>query len=144
MTRDCRGADNADEFTRQRDKIVTALAAMDADVVGLIEIENNDDVAVADLVAGLNDDVGAGTYDYVATGADRHRRHQGRRSSTSRPRVTPIGAFAVLDSSVDPSFDDDKNRPVLAQTFTENATGAAFTVVVNHFKSKGSAVRRRR
>ena len=28
--------------TRQRDKIVAALAAIDADVVGLIEIENND------------------------------------------------------------------------------------------------------
>ncbi|MEN8173591.1 MAG: hypothetical protein ABFS03_12025, partial [Chloroflexota bacterium] len=36
-----RGADDAVEFTRQRTKIFAALAAMDADVVGLIEIENN-------------------------------------------------------------------------------------------------------
>ena len=27
---------------------------------------------------------------------------------------------------------------MLAQTFEENATGARFTVVVNHLKSKGS------
>ncbi len=50
----------------------------------------------------------------------------------------PIGAFAVLDSSVDPTFDDTKNRPVLAQSFAENTSGAVFTVAVNHLKSKGS------
>ncbi|MCA9923958.1 MAG: hypothetical protein KC421_16385, partial [Anaerolineales bacterium] len=37
----CRGADTADEFTRQHDKIVDAIVKMDADVVGLIEIENH-------------------------------------------------------------------------------------------------------
>ena len=51
---DCRGANSAEELVRQRDKIVAALAAMDADVVGLIEIENDDGTAAADLVAGLN------------------------------------------------------------------------------------------
>jgi predicted extracellular nuclease len=53
--------------------------------------------------------------------------------------VTPIGAAAILDSSVDPTFNDDKNRPALAQTFQENATGGRFTAVVNHLKSKGSS-----
>jgi predicted extracellular nuclease len=37
----CRGADTADEFTRQRDKLVTAISKLDADVVGLIELENH-------------------------------------------------------------------------------------------------------
>ena len=47
-----------------------ALAAIDADVVGLIEIENHPaDVPTADLVSGLNAMVGPGTYDYIATGA---------------------------------------------------------------------------
>ncbi len=36
-------------------------------------------------------------------------------------------------------FNDDRNRPVLAQTFEEVATGARFTVAVNHLKSKGSS-----
>ncbi len=52
--------------------------------------------------------------------------------------VTPVGDFAILDSSVDPRFIDDKNRPVLIQTFDEVATGARMTVAVNHLKSKGS------
>jgi uncharacterized protein len=47
-----RGANNAIEFARQKDKIVAAISAIDADVIGLMEIENNADTAVADLVAG--------------------------------------------------------------------------------------------
>ena len=64
----CRGAHSAAELTRQRDKIVSALTEIDADIVGLIEIENNADASLIDLVGGLNAVVGAGTYDYVDTG----------------------------------------------------------------------------
>ena len=65
----CRGADNAGEFARQRAKTIAALLAIDADIVGLIEIENNiNDDAVADLLAGLNAATAAGTYDSVSTG----------------------------------------------------------------------------
>ncbi len=53
--------------------------------------------------------------------------------------VTPVGDFKLLTSAVDPRFIDTKSRPSLAQTFMVNATGAQFTVVVNHLKSKGSA-----
>jgi predicted extracellular nuclease len=53
--------------------------------------------------------------------------------------ATAVGSFAILDSSVDPRFVDTRNRPVLAQTFLENATGAKFTLAAAHLKSKGSA-----
>jgi hypothetical protein len=52
--------------------------------------------------------------------------------------VTPVGVYQTLDSLDNPLFLDTKNRPSLAQTFEVNATAARFTVVVNHFKSKGS------
>jgi predicted extracellular nuclease len=58
----CRGADNMAEFVRQRDKIVNELKAMNADAVGLMEIQNNDDGAVAYLVNALNQSIGATTY----------------------------------------------------------------------------------
>ena len=52
---ECRGADLVAEFTRQRDKIIKAIVDLDADVVGLMEIENHaTDAAVQNLVAGLN------------------------------------------------------------------------------------------
>ncbi len=52
--------------------------------------------------------------------------------------VTPVGAFDTLTSADDPLFIDTLNRPALAQTFSQNANGQRFTVVVNHLKSKGS------
>jgi len=135
---ECRGADNATEFTRQRDKIIAALKEINADVVGLIEIENHPgDVPTADLVSGLNDALGAGTYDYIATGAI--GTDAIRVAFIYKPAsVLPVGAYAILDTSVDPRFLDDFNRPVLAQTFQDNATGGIFTAAVNHLKSKGS------
>ena len=132
-----RGADNAEEFTRQQAKIVSALAAIDADVFGLIEIENNGDVAVQNLTDALNARVGAGTYSFISTGTigtDAIKVALLYKPSA----VTPVGNFALLDSSKDPRFIDTKNRPALVQTF-DDATGGRFTVALNHFKSKGSS-----
>lgn len=135
---DGRGADTPEEFERQEVKIVAALAEMDADVVGLIEIENNGDVAVAALTDALNEEVGAGTYDYLETGVI--GTDEITMAYIYQPaQVTPEGDFALLDSSVDERFLDQYNRPVLAQTFEENATGEQVTVAVNHLKSKGSS-----
>jgi hypothetical protein len=134
----CRGADNALEFAQQRAKLVSAITTLDAHVVGLIEIENHFfDVPIADLVDGLNDEAGPGTYTHVPTGAIGSDAI--RVGFIYQPAaVSLVNPFAVLDSSVDPSFNDDKNRPVLAQSFSENTSGEVFTVAVNHLKSKGS------
>ncbi len=65
----CRGADNDAEFERQRTKIIAAIVAINADVVGLMEIENHaTDEALIDLVDGLNGVMGAGTYARVDSG----------------------------------------------------------------------------
>ena len=135
---DCRGADNAEEFTRQRDKLIAALAGIDADIAGLVEIENDPtNAAVSDLVAGLNDATGAGTYDYVATGPI--GTDAIRVALIYKPgSVTPDGDYAILDNSVDGRFNDAENRPVLAQSFRDDAGGGIVTVAVNHLKSKGS------
>jgi hypothetical protein len=135
---ECRGADTDEEFERQRDKILAALAAIDADVFGLIEMENTTGVEpLADIVAGLNDVLGDGTYAFVDTGTI--GTDAIKVGIIYKPEsVNPVGGHAILDSSVDPRFLDDLNRPVLAQSFAD-ASGGVFTVAVNHLKSKGSA-----
>jgi len=139
---ECRGADTAEEFARQREKIIAAMSEIDADIFGLMEIENDrpgppPDYAVADLVSGLNDLMGAGTYDLISTGAI--GTDAIKVALIYKPgEVTPVGDYQVLDSSVDPRFVDDKNRPTLAQTFLDVSTGESVTVAVNHLKSKGS------
>ena len=138
LNQECRGADDADEFTRQRAKTIAAIVATDADVYGLLEIENNvNDDAMQDLVAGLNDATAPGTYDFVSTGAIGGDAI--KVALLYRPAaVSLLGSHAILDSSVDSRFIDTKNRPSLAQTFIGNVTGGVFTVAVNHLKSKGS------
>jgi uncharacterized protein len=131
----CRGANTPEEFVRQRVKIIEAILRLDADVIGLIELENNPYESLQDLVNGLNDATGPGTYDFIDTGTiGGDAIKQGIIYMPSR--VIPLGDFAILDSSVDARFLDDKNRPVLAQTF--DASGEIFTVAINHLKSKGS------
>lgn len=132
----CRGADNADEFSRQRAKIIAALTQIDADIVGLIEIENNPSASLQDLTDGLNAVEGAGTYAYIDTGTI--GTDAIKVGLLYKPaNVSPAGAYAVLDSDVDSRFIDDLNRPVLLQTFREVNEGGVFSVAVNHLKSKG-------
>jgi predicted extracellular nuclease len=129
-----RGANTSEEFERQSAKIVSALAALDADVVGLIEIENDGDgetSAIAELVNRLNSFLGSEVYDYVrdpatGVGTDAIKVAFIYKSGT----VTPIGAAL---SDPDAVYD----RQPVAQTFMLNQNGETFTPVINHFKSKG-------
>lgn len=125
----CRGASNAAEFARQQAKIVAALKAINADIVGLMEIQNNGNVAVQNLVNALNTAYGRNVYAAVTnlngpTGTDAIRVALIYKPAT----VTPDGA-ALADSNA------IHNRPPLAQTFRA-ANGEKLSVVVNHFKSK--------
>jgi hypothetical protein len=104
-----------------------------------MEMENTPGVEpAADLVAGLNEKLGAGTYDYIDTGVV--GTDAIRVGFLYKPgAVSLAGAFDVLDSTDDPRFIDTKSRPMITQTFDEVGTGERFTVSVNHLKSKGSA-----
>ncbi|WP_164929446.1 ExeM/NucH family extracellular endonuclease [Gloeobacter violaceus] len=129
-----RGAANDKEFERQQGKVVAALKAIDADVVGLIEIQNNGLIALDNLTAALNKAYGRTVFDVVipplrGTGTD-----DIQVGIIYKPeRVKPVGPSR---SDPEPIFD----RPPLAQTFQARRSGprSTFTVVVNHFKSKGS------
>lgn len=128
-TLDMRGAGTEAERTRQLAKLVAALKGLDADVVGLMEVENNGVTAVKALVDKLNAEVGAGTYAWIEhpnPGTD-----QIHVAMIYKPgKVKPVGA---AKSSTDPIFD----RPPLAQRFVRGKASVPFTVIVNHFKSKG-------
>ena len=136
----CRGANTAEEFARQRAKVITAIAAMNAHVVGLIELENNPIASIQNLVDGLNVPV-PGRYAFIDTGTI--GTDAIRVALIYQPAlVSPVGAFGVLDRSVDARAITTLNRPALAQTFEPvgpRASFQRFTVAVNHFKSKSSA-----
>ncbi|MEL6447790.1 MAG: ExeM/NucH family extracellular endonuclease [Pseudomonadota bacterium] len=133
----CRGADNALEFERQLAKLLLAVAAIDADVIGLIELENNAEASLSVLADALNDAAGTEVWDYISTGTIGGDAI--KVGLLYKPaQATPVGSFAVLDASVDARFIDTENRPVLAQTFRDADTAGLVTVAVTHLKSKGS------
>ena len=127
---ECRGADNTAEFVRQRDKIVASLAQLDADVVGLMEIQNNGDIAVGYLVEQLNAATAAGTYAVVpkpaSLGSDAIRV-----AMIYKPARLTLAGSALSDGH------EVNNRPPMAQTFRATQGGGKFSVIVNHLKSKG-------
>ena len=136
-----RGAKTAVAFARQRAKIILALAGMNADIVGLTEIENDGNgstAAIQDLVDGLNKALGAGTYIFVNDGnADRQTNNTDliHCAIIYKPAVVaPLGPPLV--ATVPGVFE----RPPLAQVFVTRRKERPDTLgfVMNHFKSKSS------
>ncbi len=131
-----RGATSVAAMERQRAKLVAAMIALDADVLGLLEIENDgygEHSAIADLAAALT----------AASGVDWHAaRVDGDRLGRDviavgflyRPdRVVPVAPATTL---VEPPFDDTSRAP-LFKSFRPVAGGTPFRIALNHFKSKG-------
>ncbi|WP_406246287.1 ExeM/NucH family extracellular endonuclease [Microbacterium sp. M] len=136
---DARGAETAEEFAVQKSKIVTAINALGADVVSLMEIENSihfgkpADSALADLVDGLNADAGSEVWAYVPTPAALLETDTDVITNAiiyKKDAVTPVGDSATI---VDETVWDNAREPI-AQTF--DADGKLVSVVANHFKSK--------
>ena len=133
----CRGADSDAEFDRQRAKTINALLKLDADLVGLMELENNGGASLQSIIDGLNAQTAAGMWNFISTGViGTDVISVGLIYRTTA--LEPAGNFAILTSIIDSRFNDGKNRPALAQSFDVIATGGRFTVAVNHLKSKGS------
>ena len=145
-----RGAGSRNDMHRQRDKLVAALLALDADVYALMELENDGysaDSAVAELAGALTaargESMRIGEGDATApcyVHLDANLRSLGNDAIAvgliyRADRVQPVGPALHLD---DKPFDDDSRVP-LAQAFVLSQYGGAqpVLVVANHFKSKG-------
>lgn len=125
-----RGADDEAELERQTHKLVSALTAIDADIVGLIEIENNGSVAVQALVDAVNAALGREAYAAMPDPASGTGSDQIKQAIIYRP-----DAVELVGSASDTA--DIHDRPPVAGTFRDVRDGSVLTVVVVHYKSKG-------
>ncbi|MGY1779585.1 ExeM/NucH family extracellular endonuclease [Geodermatophilus sp. SYSU D01036] len=139
-----RGATSAGEFQQQADKIVTAVDTLDADVVTLMEIEDTDstgysagnaDAALADLVTRLNAAAGYEKWGFVPLPEELYDVDRDVIRNGIIYRVGVVQLVGDPVGLVDEEVWDNAREPQ-AQTFVKD--GDAFTVVANHFKSKGS------
>ena len=146
---DVRGAWDAADLERQQDKIVAAINALDASVVGLMEIENSArlgetaDEATATLVDALNDAAGSDIWAYVPSSDDLPEASEQDVITNAiiyRPAevVTEGASLALGDQSASDQAFGNAREPI-GQVFAPTDGGEEFLFVVNHFKSKGSA-----
>lgn len=146
---DQRGAWDAASFARQQEKIVAAINALDASVVGLMEIEDSarlgerTDEATASLVAALNAAAGSERWAFVPS-SDELPDAAGRDVITNAIIYQPsdverVGEARALGTESDAGEAFQNARAPIAQAFVPAEGGEPFLFVVNHFKSKGSA-----
>lgn len=143
-----RGARTEAAFEMQSDKIVAAITAMDADVIGLMELENDgfgSHSAIQHLLDALNARQSIDReYRFVAPAVSQMGSDAIQVGLLYRPAVvTAVGTTQVLNSSTSAHddqgvlFDQRHHRPAVIQSFRFH--GQTFTLAVNHLKSKGSA-----
>lgn len=146
---DCRGADTSSEFERQYRKTVAAILALNPDILGVNELENDGygpDSAIRFLVNSLNAATRPGTYAFIDVDAnsgelDAMGSNTIKIALLYKPAVVrPVGQTAVLntDAFVNAGDRSPRNRPSLAQAFEHNVNRERFIVNVNHLKSKAS------
>ncbi len=146
---DYRGANSAEDYTIQLSKIVAAISAMDADIVGLMEIENDgfgEKSSIKALTDALNAEVAVeNEYAFVNAGEKIGDDAIAVGLLYRKNVLSPVGTTVILDSSNsprdennEPLFLDTKNRPSLIQTLKHHESDQTITIAVNHLKSKGS------
>ena len=133
-----RGSDSDSELVRQEAKIVSAITALNADVIGLMELENNLD-AEKRLVAALNTEAGSEVYKGCGVPSGFRGAPGGEDAIRvgiiyRADRVKPVGDVSMIN---DNAF--FVARTPIVQTFESADGGKPFALVVNHFKSKGGA-----
>jgi predicted extracellular nuclease len=148
-----RGAWDSTNLQRQLVKEVSAINAMNADVMSLEEIENSvqfgkdRDDALSKLVDALNAAAGTTRWAYVPSPdpADLPPTAEQdviRTAFIYNPaKVEPVGAPIVLSNQSDPGEPFANAREPLAQEFKRKGAldSDGFLVIVNHLKSKGDS-----
>lgn len=141
------------EYLRQLDKTVAALVGLDADIVGLVEIESCTEAqATQALVAALNAklptdkqyeiiDTPLPTADISGLSApvNAYSADYIKVDIIYRPtKVTPVNSpKSYTEKLTAYGYDETFDRFPIAQVFETVATGEKFSVIANHFKSKG-------
>lgn len=146
---DPRGAWDPEDLARQQAKIVEAVNALDADVVGLLEIENSAvvdgvaDEALGTLVDALNADAGSTVWAYVPSSSELPAASEQDVITNAliyrTAAVTPTGPSRALGTLSGDGEAFGNAREPIAQVFTPVGGGDPLLVAVNHLKSKGSA-----
>lgn len=119
------GARSEQQHEYQRQKISKALARINADIFGLVELEQGNE-AIQEIVNDLNDNLPGRNYTFFheSSGAAAYQKADFVYDANI---VEPIGTPVVINTEV-----QNRKRMVC---FREKATGEKFIYSINHFKA---------
>ncbi|MFZ4457078.1 MAG: ExeM/NucH family extracellular endonuclease [Bacteroidales bacterium] len=121
------GPKDATESARQLGKISAAMVAIDADVYGLIEVQQGQ-TALTALANAMNNATVAGRYSYIDDGTKVNTTYNKVAYLYRTDKVAPY--LALKNNNVSPT-----NRKKL-QAFTLKSNNEKFIFGINHFKAK--------
>jgi predicted extracellular nuclease/methionine-rich copper-binding protein CopC len=132
------GAQSAVEFERQRAKLVNAILALDAAVIGLTGVENDgygQDSTIQDLITALNEAGQADTFQALEISGEQQEGFPDTSVLIYRQDlVSPSGDPIILAQY---PFDTQSRRPV-GQQFMNIASGQEIIVILTQFPERGN------
>ena len=123
------GASNYAEHQKQRAKVSKALAKINADLYGFVEIEQGQS-ALAEIAADLTKNTGR-KFSYINDGGSAYSSYTKSGFVYCTDLLEPYGKLRENNTGV-------QNRKK-TQAFVEKATGEKFLFSVNHFKAKSGS-----
>ena len=127
MTLGSMGAKTESQRQKQRTKVSKALAKINADIYGLVELQQGNE-AIAEIVSDLNKNLPSRDYKYFSEGGSGTM--QKSDFVYDAKVVEPIGLPVEINAEL-------QNRKKMI-CFREKATGEKFIYSINHFKAMNS------
>lgn len=138
------GAQSAEEFAAQTTKLVAALTALDADIIGLMEVENNgfgESSAIAYLVTQLNADLDESMQYHIASAEGLENVGELATSNYVIFRASKVGLDSLTTIAMPEQHIDDQvvaQHDAVVPVFTFKDREEKLVVAVNNFIDKDS------
>jgi len=123
------GPNSTTEGAKQHVKILAAMLAIDADIYGIIEIQEGQN-ALIKLVNAMNATTSAGRYAFINDGSNTNGSTYTKAAYIYR--TDKVSPYLSLKNNNSPSPYNRKK----VQAFTMNSNGERFIYSINHFKAK--------
>ena len=123
---DSPGPKDYEEHQKQRAKVSKALAKINADIYGLVEVQQGD-AAMKEIAEDLTKNTGR-EFTYITDKSGANGTYTKSSFVYCTEVVEPVGAIQEIEAGV-------KNRKKM-QAFREKSSGETFIFSINHFKAK--------
>ena len=123
------GPEDSEQHQAQREKVSKALAKINADIYGIVEVQQGDN-AMKEIAEDLTQNTGR-NFDYIRDNTKASGTYTKSSFIYCTDVVEPYGSVQDIETGV-------KNRKKM-QAFREKASGEVFIFSINHFKAKSGS-----